>query len=47
MFEFFRQSGGVGKYIFISNHTLPTGHNVAQAPELWERDVAEFLASLE
>jgi pimeloyl-ACP methyl ester carboxylesterase len=46
MFDSFIQSGGVGKYVFISNHTLPTGHNVGQAPELWEREVAEFLASL-
>jgi pimeloyl-ACP methyl ester carboxylesterase len=47
MFNFFTKSGAAGKYVFINNHTLPTGHNVAQAPELWEREVAEFIASLE
>jgi len=47
MFDSFIQSGGTGKFFFVSNHALPTGHNVGQAPELWEREVAEFLASLE
>jgi pimeloyl-ACP methyl ester carboxylesterase len=47
MFDAFIQSGGTGKYVLIGNHTLPTGHNVAQAPELWEREVAEFVAPLE
>jgi pimeloyl-ACP methyl ester carboxylesterase len=47
MFDFFKQSGGAGKYFFIDHHTLPTGHSVGQAPELWEREVAEFVASLE
>jgi pimeloyl-ACP methyl ester carboxylesterase len=46
-FASFIQSGGTGKYIFINNHTLPSGHNVGQAPELWEREVAGFLADLE
>jgi pimeloyl-ACP methyl ester carboxylesterase len=47
MFDAFRQNGGVGKYVLVSNHTLPTGHNVGQAPELWEREAGDFLASLE
>jgi pimeloyl-ACP methyl ester carboxylesterase len=47
MFDSFVENGGVGKYIFISDHALPTGHNVGQAPELWEREVANFLASLD
>lgn len=47
MFDAFTQGGGRGKYVFISNHALPTGHSVAQAPDLWERDVDEFLASLD
>jgi pimeloyl-ACP methyl ester carboxylesterase len=47
MFEAFRQAGGIGTYVFVSNHTLPTGHNVGQAPELWDREVGQFLALLE
>lgn len=47
MFDFFVRNGGTGKYVYISNHTLPTGHNVGQAPELWKREVAEFLTTLE
>lgn len=47
LFATFIQSGGTGKFVFISNHSLPTGHNVGQAPELWEREVAEFMATLE
>lgn len=46
MFDSFVQGGGMGKYVFIGNHTLPTGHGIGQAPELWEREVAEFLESL-
>jgi dienelactone hydrolase len=47
MFDTFIQSGGEGKYVFVSDHALPTGHSVGQAPDLWGRDVDEFLASLD
>jgi pimeloyl-ACP methyl ester carboxylesterase len=46
MFDAFVQAGGKGRYLFISDHVLPTGHSVAQAPELWERAADEFLAAL-
>ncbi|MDH5177113.1 MAG: alpha/beta hydrolase [Gammaproteobacteria bacterium] len=47
MFDTFIKSGGKGKYVFVSDHSLPTGHSVGQAPELWGREADEFVASLE
>lgn len=47
LFDSYLQSGGKGQYLLIGNHTLPSGHNVGQAPELWERDVNSYLASIE
>lgn len=48
--EFFRahqQTGGLGKYVFIRDHTLPNGHLIASALAAWEKDADEFLAGLE
>lgn len=45
-FSQFQQGGGLGDYVFVSEHTLPIGHLVASDPKLWEKSAGAFLDGL-
>lgn len=48
--EFFRayeEAGGRGQYVFVPDHTLPSGHLVAATLPLWETSVDQFLRALD
>ena len=47
--EFFRvwqEAGGKGEYVYITEHSLASGHLVASEEGLWKRQVDEFLKTL-
>ena len=43
LFRAYREAGGRGDYVFVRDHALPSGHNVASALPLWQSAVEEFL----
>lgn len=45
-FAAFTAGGGVGRYVFVPEHKLPSGHGVGGQPDLWSADVEPFLAGL-
>ena len=46
-FRSYREAGGRGEYVFVRDHALPSGHNVASALPLWQSAVEAFLKSLD
>ena len=42
-FRSWREAGGQAEYIYVSDHSLPSGHAVASDPTLWGRQVDDFL----
>jgi pimeloyl-ACP methyl ester carboxylesterase len=42
-----QDAGGQAEYIFINDHSLPSGHIVASNVALWERQVDAFLKTIE
>jgi pimeloyl-ACP methyl ester carboxylesterase len=47
LFRAYREGGGRGEYVFVRDHSLPSGHNVASALPLWEAAVEGFLKGLD
>lgn len=45
-FEKFLEGGGKGEYVFVADHTLRIGHQIASAPKLWDTKVDAFLSGL-
>ncbi|MCA1636507.1 MAG: hypothetical protein LC802_23165 [Acidobacteria bacterium] len=43
LFRSWQDAGGQGEFVFIDDHSLPSGHNVASNAALWERQVDAFL----
>lgn len=46
LFRFWQDAGGQGEFVFINDHSLPSGHNVAANVALWERQTDAFLKAM-
>ena len=46
-FRSWREAGGEAEYIFVANHSLPSGHAVASDAALWGRQVDDFLKTFD
>ena len=46
-FRFWEEAGGKGEFVYITQHSLANGHLVATDEGLWQRQVDEFLKTLE
>jgi pimeloyl-ACP methyl ester carboxylesterase len=46
-FRAWREGGGRGDYVFVTDHKLPMGHAVASDASLWEHPVDVFLKELD
>ena len=46
-FRAYREAGGRGEYVFVRDHPLPSGHNVASALPLWQSAVDGFLKNVD
>jgi pimeloyl-ACP methyl ester carboxylesterase len=46
-FRAYREAGGRGEYVFVRDHALPSGHNVASSLPLWRSPVDTFLKGLD
>ena len=44
--QYWTGAGGKAEFIFINDHTLPSGHNVAGNPALWGKQVQTLLDSI-
>lgn len=45
-FSKFQETGGVGRFVFVTEHSLGSGHDVAKDLRLWEGAVREYLDKL-
>ena len=45
-FRAFMEAGGQGDYVFVAEHPLPNGHNIANQLALWGSRVDQFLSEL-
>ena len=45
-FAKFQETGGAGRFVFVTQHSLGSGHAVAKDPKLWEGEVREYLEGL-
>jgi pimeloyl-ACP methyl ester carboxylesterase len=45
-FAKFQEGGGTGEYVFVADHSLSSGHQVASDPKLWDAKVDAFLSGL-
>jgi len=45
-FNKFQEAGGTGRLVYVTQHSLDSGHAVAKAPKLWEGEVREYLEGL-
>jgi pimeloyl-ACP methyl ester carboxylesterase len=47
LFRSWQDAGGQGEFVFINDHSLPSGHAVASNAALWERQVDAFLKTID
>jgi pimeloyl-ACP methyl ester carboxylesterase len=47
LFRSWQDAGGQGEFVFINDHSLPSGHAVAPNAALWERQVDAFLKAVD
>ena len=47
LFRSWQDAGGQGEFVFINDHSLPSGHAVAPNAALWERQVDAFLKTID
>ena len=47
LFGSWQDAGGQGEFVFINEHSLPSGHMVATNAALWERQVDAFLKAMD
>jgi dienelactone hydrolase len=46
-FRSWRETGAQAEYVFVADHSLPSGHGVASNATLWERQVDAFLKTID
>lgn len=46
-FRTWREAGGQAEYVFVAEHSLPSGHAVASDAALWGRQVDDFLKTID
>ncbi|MFL6229404.1 MAG: alpha/beta hydrolase family protein [Pyrinomonadaceae bacterium] len=46
-FRTWREAGGQGEYFYVTEHSLPIGHDVATNAALWESTVDDFLKRID
>lgn len=47
LFRSWQDAGGQGEFVFINDHSLPSGHAVAPNAALWERQVDTLLKAID
>lgn len=47
LFNSWQDAGGKAEYVFIDEHTLPSGHLIATNAALWERQAEAFLKTID
>jgi hypothetical protein len=47
LFRSWQDAGGQGEFVFINDHSLPSGHFVASDPALWGRQMDAFLKAVD